>query len=208
LENIPTGVYLCAVKNADTRERILHRMFMDIHKNGFQGLRADKVVSEMDITKGALYHYFPSKQAIGIAVVDEIIRPNYLAFYRELDQSTDDPIALLKSHIEMLSQKCDQESIALGCPLNNLVQEMSPLDEDFRLRLKSVVDIMQHSTAAALRRGQAQGSIREDIDVEAAAHFYLSSLEGAYGIAKVQRSLKVFRGSMQMLSYFFDSLRK
>jgi TetR/AcrR family transcriptional regulator, transcriptional repressor for nem operon len=201
-------MYLCAVKNTDTRERILHRMFTDIHKNGFQGLRADKVVAEMDITKGALYHYFPSKQAIGIAVVDEIIRPSYLTFYRELDQSTDDPITSIQAHIAMLSQRCDNENIALGCPLNNLIQEMSPIDEDFRRHLKYVVDAMQQSVAAALRRGQARGLVREDIEADAVAHFYLSSLEGAYGIAKVQKSVSVFQTSLQMLIYFFNSLRK
>jgi TetR/AcrR family transcriptional regulator, transcriptional repressor for nem operon len=201
-------MYLCAVKNTDTRERILHRMFTDIHKNGFQGLRADKVVSEMDITKGALYHYFPSKQAIGIAVVDEIIRPSYLTFYRELDQSADDPITMIQAHIAMLSQRCDSENIALGCPLNNLIQEMSPIDEDFRRHLKYVVDAMQQSVANALRRGQTQGLVQDDMEAEAVAHFYLSSLEGAYGIAKVQRSVAVFRASLQMLIYFFDSLRR
>ena len=201
-------MYLCRMKNADTRERILNRMFMDIHKNGFQGLRADRVVADMDITKGALYHYFPSKQAIGIAVVDEIIRPNYLAFYRDLDQSAAHPVDQLKAHIELLSNKCTDENIALGCPLNNLVQEMSPIDEDFRLRLKSVVDGMQRSAANALRRAQDAGTLRDDVDADAVAHFYLSTLEGAYGIAKVQKSVAVFRSSMSMLILFLESLRK
>lgn len=201
-------MYLCAVKNADTRERILHRMYGDIHKNGFQGLRADKVVADMDITKGALYHYFPSKQSIGIAVVDEIIKPNYLAFYRALNQSIGHPIDQIKAHIVELSRTTDDENIALGCPLNNLIQEMSPIDEIFRLQLKSVIDAMYRSVADALRRGQAAGLVKENIDPDAVANFYLSSLEGSFGIAKVLKSVPMFQSSMDMLCQFMESLRK
>jgi TetR/AcrR family transcriptional regulator, transcriptional repressor for nem operon len=201
-------MYLCTVKNIDTRERILHSMFADIHKNGFQGLRADKVVSEMDITKGALYHYFPSKQSIGIAVVDEIISPMYLAFYRDLDQSVSNPVDAMKAHISILMNQSTDESIALGCPLNNLVQEMSPLDEVFRLRLKVVLDSMHRSVTNALRRAQLSGMIREDVQTDAVGYYYLSTLEGAYGIAKVHKSVAVFKATMDVFCLFLDSLRK
>jgi TetR/AcrR family transcriptional regulator, transcriptional repressor for nem operon len=196
------------MKNADTRERILARMFTDIHKNGFQGLRADKVIADLAITKGALYHYFPSKQDIGVAVVDEIIRPNYLAFYRELDQSAANPIDTLQAHIHRLANNCTPENIGLGCPLNNLMQEMSPIDEVFRLKLKSILDSMHRSVSDALRRGQGAGLVRADIDTQAIAHFYLSALEGTYGIAKVQNNITVLQAAMTVLGSFFDGLRK
>ncbi len=201
-------MYRCSVKNIDTRAHILLHMFTDIHKNGFQGLRADKVMAELEITKGAMYHYFPSKQSIGLAVIDEIIKPNYLAFYRDLDQSSAHPVDSLKAHINMLAGKCTDETIALGCPLNNLIQEMSPVDETFRLHLKYVMDRMQLSSANALRRAQASGTLRADVDVDAVAHFYLSTLEGAYGIAKVQKSMAVFKATMEILCQYLESLRK
>ena len=56
-----------------------------MHLNGFQGLRADKVITEIGITKGARYHYFPTKQSIGLCIIDEVIKPMYLTFYNELD---------------------------------------------------------------------------------------------------------------------------
>ena len=208
LRDIPTSMYLCTVKNADTRERILGRMFSDIHKYGFQGLRADKVVAEMDITKGALYHYFPSKQSIGIAVIDEIIRPHYLAFYRELNQSVAHPVDLLQGHLQELTGMCTTDSIALGCPLNNLIQEMSPIDETFRVRLKSVIDTMHQTVADSLRRGQQSGFIRPDVNPVDTAHFFLATLEGAYGIAKVQKSVAVFKATLDVLSQFLNTLRK
>lgn len=191
----------------DTRERILQRMFTDIHRNGFQGLRADKVIAEMDVTKGALYHYFSNKQAIGTAVIEEIIRPNYLGFYRELEQWTGNPLDKLQAHLHYLSAQASDENISLGCPLNNLVQEMSPLDEDFRVRLKSIVDAIHLAVAAALRRGQTAGQVRKDIAPEAIAQFFFAGIEGAYSTAKVRRDAAAFRSNMNVLGRFLDSLR-
>jgi len=200
-------MYLCAMQAADTRERILQQMFLDIRKNGFQGLRADKVIAEMNITKGALYHYFANKQSIGTAVIDEIIRPNYLRFYQELDRWEGHPIDKLQEHLHFLSNKATDIDIALGCPLNNLVQEMSPIDEGFRLRMKSIIDHICGSITSALKRGQEAGHVISKVNPEQIAQFFFASIEGAYAISKVHNDATIFKSNMELLSQFLDSLR-
>jgi TetR/AcrR family transcriptional regulator, transcriptional repressor for nem operon len=195
------------MQTIDTRERILEQMFLDIRKNGFQGLRADKVIAGLQITKGALYHYFDNKQAIGRAVIDEIIRPNYLRFYQELDRWEGDPIVKLQEHLQFLSGNATDEEVALGCPLNNLVQEMSPLDEDFRLRMKSIIDHIHTSVSAALARSKSAGLLRADFDPAQIAQFYFAGIEGAYAIAKVRKDAAAFKSNMQLLGQFLESLR-
>jgi TetR/AcrR family transcriptional regulator, transcriptional repressor for nem operon len=191
----------------DTRNKILNAMFADVHKNGFQGLRADKVIKEMEVTKGAMYHYFPSKDAIGLAIIEELIEPNYLVFYKDLDIFDGNPIDMLHFHLNDLMRMATEENISLGCPLNNLVQEMSPLNEDFRLKLKRIVDEMTISIAKALEKGQRKNYVKEDMNAQAIADFYISSIEGAYGIAKVQRNISVFKSNMAQLSLYLDMLR-
>ncbi len=200
-------MYLCSMQTADTRERILMQMFLDIRKNGFQGLRADKVIAEMDVTKGALYHYFANKQAIGTAIIDEIIRPNYLRFYHELDRWEGHPIDKLQAQLQLLVDRATDEEIALGCPLNNLVQEMSPIDEDFRLRMKSIIDTIHSSIEAALTRGKAAGLVRESVHAQHHAQFYFAGIEGAYATAKVRKDAAAFKSNMEILSQFLDTLR-
>ncbi|HLP95510.1 MAG TPA: TetR/AcrR family transcriptional regulator [Saprospiraceae bacterium] len=199
-------MYLCGMNATDTRERILQSMFTDIRRNGFQGLRADKVVAEMGITKGALYHYFDSKQSIGKAVIDEIIKPNYLHFYHELNRSEGNPIPMLADHLKYLSDMATDEDIALGCPLNNLIQEMSPLDEDFRLRMRNIVEAIQESVAGALQRGKAGGFIREDVDCKAVSRFFFSTIEGSYSMAKVSKQKEAFVTNMGLLTAYLESL--
>lgn len=201
-------MYICVMNANDTRDRILQHMFLDMRKNGFQGLRADKVIADMGLTKGALYHYFDSKQAIGTAVLDEIIRPNYLAFYHRLADCEGDPIPLLQEHLHFLVQNASDEDIALGCPLNNLVQEMSPIDEDFRVRMKAIVEAIQHRVGLALQKGKEKGFIKEEVDCVAIGRFFFAAIEGAYSTAKVSKDAAAFAANLKMLGLFLESLRK
>jgi AcrR family transcriptional regulator len=116
----------------NTREEILRAVYADMQINGFQGTRPDKVIRELGITKGALYHYFPGKLALGYAIVDEIIAPTYLGYWRELENYPGNPVDFLLEMVQSISNACSQKRMLVGSPLSNLIQEMSPLDEGFR----------------------------------------------------------------------------
>lgn len=191
---------------SDTRQRILEKNFAVMHKHGYQGTRADKVVKELGVSKGAFYHYFDSKQALGYAIVDEIIGPLYLELWERPSRMQGHAIENLISLLRQLMENQPEEKIGLGCPLNNLIQEMSPLDEGFRTRLNRVVERMEASVAQTLRRGQHAGQVRDDIDVEAAAIFVVSSVEGAFGIAKTRRSPAALEAAMQQLIKYLTML--
>ena len=74
-------------RHADrTRNALIHAAFEEIWQFGFQAASLDAILERARLTKGALYHHFPNKQALGYAVVDEYIR--YLIhhdFLRPLD---------------------------------------------------------------------------------------------------------------------------
>jgi AcrR family transcriptional regulator len=125
-------------RNPDqTRQRILTAAFMEMYRNGFQGMRLDEVIAATRLTKGALYHHFPNKRALGYAVVDELIIPTVEAVWLQPLKNSADPLSGLVNVIEQMPENEHKppEMIRYGCPLNNLAQEMSPLDEGFRQRL-------------------------------------------------------------------------
>jgi TetR/AcrR family transcriptional regulator, transcriptional repressor for nem operon len=200
-------MYIFAASNMDTRAKILETIAHDVQKNGFQGLRADKVVATIGVTKGALYHYFPDKKTIGLNIIDEIIEPNYLHFYKALKKSNNHPIDELIEHIDYLKNTANPENITLGCPLNNLVNEMSPIDEDFRLRLNGVLNRMYESIEIALQQGKNRKQIKQDADNQSVARFFMACIEGSYSMAKAAKSVSLFHNNMEHLKVYLQILR-
>jgi TetR/AcrR family transcriptional regulator, transcriptional repressor for nem operon len=197
-----------SIKIMDTRQLILQKNFEAIRKQGFQGVRADKVVAELGITKGALYHYFPNKMELGYAIVDEIIAPDYLSIWKNFETTESDHVEIMIETIQSYTQWSDNESIKLGCPLNNLVQEMSPLDEIFRKKLQAIIKGIHFSIETGLKNGQLAGSFKTDFNPTQIAHFVQASVNGGWSIAKSQQNKVIFEMIINQLIQYVHILKK
>lgn len=190
-----------------TRQLLLEAAFAEIYEHGFQGASLDNILAAAGVTKGALYHHFKNKRALGYAVVDEVIRPQIHEYWIAPLDENDDPVETFRRIFFRARKEKGAEAIHYGCPLNNLAQEMSPLDEGFRQRTQRVLEIWHQAVVHALRRGQATGTVRRDIDCEKAALFILASLEGTIGLAKNQQSEMPFDACWYGLERFLEGLR-
>jgi hypothetical protein len=84
---------------------------------------------------------------------------------------------------------------------------MSPLDGLFKDRLLAILNLWQESIVDVLRRAQAQGRVRADLDVKATALYIVASWEGCVSVAKNLQSVKAFRVCMQQLYEFVQGLQ-
>ncbi len=180
----------------DTRQQILEKNFHSIWLNGYQGTRTDKVIEGLGITKGAFYHYFASKQVLGYAVVDEIIAPMFVNTWKVLESTEGNPIEQINKVLRGMINNTLAEQVVLGCPLNNLMQEMSPLDDGFRTRFQGIINQLRTFIENALRRGQDNNTVTNTIDPTQVALFVLAGLEGSYSIAKSLQSKEAFKSSV------------
>lgn len=191
-----------------TRQAMLLAAFDEIHRQGFQSASLSNILAATGLTKGALYHHFGNKQQLGYAVIDEIIRPEVIARWVEpIKQDGADPIGTLRAVVIQAGESMSEEDILLGCPLNNLAQEMSPVDEGFRQRINALFDEWREAIASAFTRGKQSGHVRDDVDEASAASFIVASLEGCVGMAKNARSRQVLMKCGEGLLGYLESLR-
>ena len=191
-----------------TRDLLLAHNYKALHLSGFQGLRTDKVLSELQITKGAFYHYFPDKLSLGYAIIDEILNPVYLNLWKKTEENPENPIASitnLLAHLQTQILKSDEDA-KLGCPLNNLIQEMAPLDEGFRNRLQFIVAEQRRMLANAFRNAQKKRLINNESDPDDLAIFVLSAVEGSFTMAKALQSKKAFDQCINQLNNWLTTL--
>lgn len=196
-------------RNADaTRARILEAAFREIYHKGFQGMRLDDVLRQTGLTKGALYHHFPNKMNLGYAVVDEMIAGAMSGIWVTALQDSRDPIGAMIQLITNLARGHGPfEAVTQGCPLNNLAQEMSPLDEGFRIRIDRVFQTWSRCLVEALEAGKRHGTVRQGLDSERAATFVIAAVEGCIGMAKTAQSLERLQVCTTSLVEYLDSLR-
>ena len=188
-----------------TRKRLLQAAFREIYRSGFRSADVDAILAKAGVTKGALYYHFDSKEALGYAVVDEVIASN-------LHQKWVQPLRNAKNPIDVLirivqSESLKREDVQRGCPLLNLSQEMSGLDEGFRRRTAKLYKDWQDSMAEALREGQKRRVVRSDINANETATFLIAAWEGYVVLGKNSQDARTLRSGQRSVSRQLESLR-
>jgi TetR/AcrR family transcriptional regulator, transcriptional repressor for nem operon len=188
-----------------TRERLLQAAFREVHKSGFRSAGIDTILAATNVTKGALYYHFESKEALGYAIVEEVIAKIVHDKWLRPMLSGGQPIDILIRIVRQISVR--PQDIRNSCPLLNLAQEMSPLDEQFRKRLERLFLAWQEGVAALLRKGQSLGTVRRDLNPEETASFLVSMVEGNASLAKVAQDPKVLEVGIKNIVHWLKSLR-
>ena len=179
---------------------------MEIFKNGFQGVSVNDIVEKTGLTKGAFFHHFPTKEALGYAIVDEILTEMTLArWIRPLDDY-ENPLEGIVANLKKIIDSSPDESFALGCPLNNLIQEMSSVDPVFREKLQAVLEAWISGIELNLKRAQTRGYLKKQINTRHLAEFIVMNHEGAYGMIKIVRDRKVFKALHSQLKEYLASV--
>ncbi len=181
-----------------TRDRILEGAAEEMYRVGYQAASTASILKRLGISKGALYHHFPSKQALGYAVLDEYLAARHARCWDDASH-TQDPLGAV---IEQLSAQCQAacaEQMRHGCPINNLAQEMSPLDEGFRERVGAIYGRWQQSLEHAFERAQTLGTMRADADARGLAALIVATTQGAVGLVKNSMDESVFRLAVEAL---------
>jgi len=190
-----------------TRQTLLWAAAREIHRRGFMAASLTDILAATGLTKGALYHHFPNKTALGYAVVDELLARQVHELFIAPLEAGEDPVESLRGVLSRAMEQAGQEDLLLGCPVNNLALELSPTDEGFRRRINRIYDDWRDGIVRALERGQARGCIRADADCRAAATFILGALAGCRSLAKNAQQMQPLVDCAHGLDAYLETLR-
>ncbi len=195
------------IQAESTRSKILQVAAEEILKNGFQSTSVGDILNRTELSKGCFYHHFSSKQELGYAVLDESL----VEVKREIWMPIINSQNPLQSVINMFNspeQYMDCETVKHGCPINNLAQEMSPIDEGFRARIEAIYSDWKAHLTDALKNSQVNDLMREDVNPEQIATLIIAVSQGAVGIAKNAQQPSSFNEYTRGLVNYLSSLLK
>jgi TetR/AcrR family transcriptional repressor of nem operon len=172
-------------KAAATKQLILNKSLELIYKNGYQSTSVDEIIATTNVTKGAFFYHFKSKEEMGLAIINEIFYPRVA---EELAQPLANANNITDGIYRMLHSILFDYSVFkvdYGCPVVNLVEEMAPVNEAFKKALSRLLVRVQQALELALVAAQNEGQIRKDVDCKRVAAFLLTSYSGIRNYGKI-----------------------
>lgn len=189
-----------------TRQKILEITATEMWKNGYKATSLSEIISKANVSKGALYHHFKNKQALGYAVFEEVFVAEFYQMFTPV-LAQDDPISALSELFSMMpTMSCDEDMVG-GCPVNTISQEMSSQDEGFRELANNMYQTKVRMFAEAFERMQNAGKIKPEVDCRAAALLVVSCFQGMMSLVKVSRDRQQMVDLLDGLKNYLESLR-
>ena len=171
----------------ETRERLVRAGIEILTEQGFASTGIDAVLRRVGVPKGSFYHYFPSKEAFGRAVIE-----GYAAYFaRKLDRWLCNenrlPLDRLRDFVEDGKAGMRRFEYRRGCLIGNLGQELGGTHDSLREPLEAVFGDWQARVARCLEAARDAGELAPDADCTALAGFFWIGWEGAILRAKLVR---------------------
>ncbi|MDQ3099087.1 MAG: TetR/AcrR family transcriptional regulator [bacterium] len=189
-----------------TRTEILNVGFWEIYKNGFNGVSVNDIIAKTSVTKGAFFHYFHTKNDLGYAIADEILRDMIIDRWIKPLAAYKNPIQGITTRLKKTIDASSPEELALGCPLNNLIQEMSAVDPIFRAKLLNTLELWISEIEKQLKKAQDEGYLKKSASPRQVAEFVVMTHEGGFGLSKSFRSKKIFISLYNSLKDYLNSV--
>jgi TetR/AcrR family transcriptional regulator, transcriptional repressor for nem operon len=188
----------------DPKQKIVHAAMELFAAKGFNSTSVADLLSRTQLHSGSLYHFFPSKQDVLIAVLEAYrdgIEPMLLKpAWSGIDNPIERIFALLQSYRGMLLET----ECTYGCPIGSLALELHEPDPTVR---ELLAENFTAWTRAIQKCLEAAGDrLPRDIDRRALAEFILTTMEGGVMQARTHRDIGYFDRGITMLRDHFDLL--
>jgi TetR/AcrR family transcriptional repressor of nem operon len=82
----------------------------------------------------------------------------------------------------------DEDGMRNGCLCGNIGAEANAHSEEIRLKILEVFSADRREVAVCLKAAVEQNELPDSMDIDEVAGFFVSSLQGAFLVAKVERS--------------------
>jgi len=190
-----------------TRLMILQKAFELIYVKGYQTTSVDDIIDTTQVTKGAFYYHFKNKDEMGLAIINEILKPTLTSSFFEPLQKEDNPLDAIYNLIHNLLMENNFLKVEYGCPASNFTQEMSPWNTNFRKVLDELTKNWLIIITDTVEKGQKSGIIRKDVNAQQVTIFVMSGYWGIRNFGKLENSKKAYLPYLKELKTYLNSLQ-
>ena len=186
------------------RERIIDAAMELFWAKGYNSTSIADILGRTRLNSGSLYHAFPGKQDILLAVLERYRDGLYPMLVDPAWQDVADPVERIFALLARYRSMIVETDCTYGCPIGSLALELHDADPAVRQLLADNfagwVGAIERCLDAAADR------LPPDLDRRALAEFVLTTMEGGVMQSRTHRDIAHFDRGVAMLRDHFEML--
>jgi TetR/AcrR family transcriptional repressor of nem operon len=193
------------VKRVTAKEKLLGSAEALMLADGYSRTSVDSVCLEAGVTKGSLYHYFKTKEDLGIAVLDRWISRNAEILTNGPHRAVSDPVQAALVYVQHVADSAS-ELWHSGCFVGSLSMDIANSCERMQGSVEAIFRGFVKQHADLFQPVVDKCELEDAPSADALAEWFLASIEGsivlakAYGeISPISRAVGCFRKYLELL---------
>jgi TetR/AcrR family transcriptional regulator, transcriptional repressor for nem operon len=188
----------------DTRTRLVLAALQLFWEKGYGSTSIADVLQAAKVNSGSLYHFFPGKQDLLLAVLDLYHAGIRTMLLEPAWRGVHDPIERVFALLARYRRSLADTDCSYGCPIGSLALELHEPDLPVRERLAANFSAWIEAIHECLQDAGAR--LPQALDRRELAAFVLTTMEGGVMQARTFRSLASFDAAVRQLRTYFEQL--
>ncbi|WP_445386330.1 TetR/AcrR family transcriptional regulator [Robiginitalea sp. IMCC44478] len=185
----------------------MHKMQMTglelFYANGYYNTSVGDILKSLDLSKGAFYHHFQSKEEFFISIIQNLVFRKVYSMLIEPLEEQQDPFQAIEKCLDNALETAEHNEMDFGFILNNFINEFNGRNEAIMKNLTDICKVWEVNLVTLLQKGKTNGYVERHVDSEALATYIMASYFGirtlmVSGNAKTLR----YRYLQQLRGYF------
>ncbi len=185
-----------------TKKRLLEAGSAMLLERGYNDLGIQRLLEITGVPRGSFYHHFEGKEHFALQVVDLYLAEVHAQLDRTLMDRSLPPLDRVRTFFERTAEKYAEEG-HLGCLLGALGQELSGVNDVFRLKIKSCLGSIAARIAVCLEEARQCGDLPASTDPERMGEVLVDCWEGAALRVRLVKSLAPLES---VLDFYFSAV--
>jgi len=173
-------------------------------EKGYGSTSIADILGRAGVNSGSLYHFFPGKQDLLVAVLDTYIGGIDRMLLEPAWRGVADPIEKIWKLMDGYRDALVQTDCTYVCPIGSLALELHEPDPPVRERLAR--NFSNWTAAIEQRLEEAGDRLPPATDRRALAEFVLTTMEGGVMLARSYRDIAYFDRAIGELKAYFNRL--
>jgi TetR/AcrR family transcriptional regulator, transcriptional repressor for nem operon len=170
----------------ESKRRILAAAKELFLARGYAGTTVDAICEKAGLTKGSFYHFFDSKEELGLAVLDWSLQRSGQMLSAGPHRQIADPVQRALAFIDHIAI-CSPELWSGGCLLGSFALELAEANSRMQKAVSGMFQAVSDNFAEMLEPLVAPTNGKEGPTAEELADQLLGTLEGSIVLAKAHR---------------------
>lgn len=173
------------------------------YSKGYFNTSVDDILKELELSKGAFYYHFESKEDFFIQIIQNLMARKVYSSLIEPLEGHENPLTLITNCFDNAMETAVHNEMDFGCILSNFLTEFNGKNAEIMQHLNEIVTVWEVNLVTALQKGKYNGFLDRHVDCEAVAIFLMSSYFGVRTLmVGSSPSSKKYRFMSQLRQYF------